>query len=51
MEITGDQPLAKLIYWSIRSTFCPEAYINIQVEPGHKFVWNYNYRFYELAGR
>ena len=39
VHIVGDQPLAKLVYWSIRSTFCPEPYINLRVEPGKEKTW------------
>lgn len=49
VEIIGDQPLAKLVFWSIHTTFCPEAYIDINVEPGREFKWTYRYRFYELG--
>ena len=48
VHIKGDQPLAKLVYWSIRTTFCPEAYINIQADPGREFKWTYKYTFYSL---
>lgn len=49
VRIVGDQPLAKLVYWSIRTTFCPEAYINIQADPAREFRWKYTYTFYRLA--
>jgi hypothetical protein len=49
VEIIGDQPIARLVFWSIRTTFCPEAYININVKPGKEFKWRYKYRFYELG--
>jgi hypothetical protein len=48
VEIIGDQPISKLVFWSIRTTFCPEAYIDIRVEPGKDFKWNYRYKFYEV---
>jgi hypothetical protein len=48
VHITSDQPLAKLVYWSIKTTFCPEPYILINVEPGREFKWKYNYEFYKL---
>lgn len=49
VHITGDQPLARLVYWSIRTVFSPEPYIHIEAEPGRKFAWKYTYRFYDLA--
>lgn len=48
VRITGDRPLAKLVYWSIRTTFCPEPYINLQVEPGSESTWKIAYEFYTL---
>lgn len=45
VRIVGDQAISKLIYWSIRTTFCPEAYITFSVEPGREKRWTYRYRF------
>lgn len=46
VRITGDQPLSKLMFWGSSTTLCPETYINIKVEPGEEFSWNYFYEFY-----
>ena len=35
---TSDRPLAKLVFWSIRTTVCPEAYIDMRIEPGKEFT-------------
>jgi hypothetical protein len=48
VHITGDVPIAKLVYWSIRTTFCPEPYIDLSVDPGKKTRWTYTYDFYDL---
>lgn len=48
VRITGDRPIASIMYWSIRSTFCPEAYIDLAVEPGKKTDWTYTYEFRKL---
>lgn len=45
---TSDRPIAKLNFWSIRSTVCPEAFIDMEIEPGHQFTWNIAYEFYTL---
>jgi hypothetical protein len=45
VRITGDRPIARIVYWSIRSTFCPEAYIDLNVPPGGKTDWAYTYEF------
>ena len=43
---TGDHPLSRLYLWSIRTTVCPEAYIDLQVEPGKEVSWQIAYEFY-----
>lgn len=48
VHITGSLPLSKLVFWSIRTTFCPEAYVDINVAPGSELKWNYTYKFYDL---
>lgn len=51
VHITGDRPLAKVVFWSIRTTFCPEPYIEMNVEPGQESAWNITYEFYTLPQR
>lgn len=48
VHITGNLPLSKLVFWSIQSTFCPEAYVDMNVAPGAELKWAYNYEFYDL---
>ena len=45
---TVDRPIARLYFWSIRTTACPEMYIHIHVEPGETFKWRTTYDFYTL---
>jgi len=45
-HITGDLPLAKLVFWSIRTTVCPEAYVSMKVAPGKESDWKITYEFY-----
>jgi hypothetical protein len=45
---TSDRPLAKLVFWSIRTTVCPEAYIDMKIAPGKEFTWRIVYDFYTL---
>ena len=49
VRITGDQPISKLLFWSIRSTLCPEPYIQMKIEPGGESSWRITYRFYTLT--
>ena len=48
---TSDRPLAKMLLWSINTTVCPEAYIDLKVEPGKTTTWKINYEFYTLDGK
>jgi len=45
-HIVGDRPLSKLVFWSIRSTLCPEAYVSMKIEPGKISEWKMTYEFY-----
>ncbi len=46
VEQTGDQPIARINFWSIRTTMCPEAYVHIKVAPGETAHWTIRYRFF-----
>jgi len=45
----GDRPISKLLVWSIRTTVCPEAYIDLRVLPGKTVAWHIVYEFYEVS--
>ncbi len=45
---TGDQPIAKLYFWSTKTTVCPEVYVHVHAEPGKTFKWRTAYEFYLL---
>lgn len=51
VRITGDRPLSKVVFWSIRTTTCPEPYIQLEVAPGQQTSWRYNYTFYTLPAK
>jgi len=44
----GDHPLSRLYFWSIATTVCPEAYIDLKITPGHEAHWRITYYFYAL---
>jgi len=48
---TGDRPMSKLHLWSIRTTVCPEAFIDLRIEPGKESSWRIAYEFYPAATR
>ncbi len=45
---TADRPISKINFWSIRTTVCPEPYIDMRIEPGREFTWRIAYEFYTL---
>jgi hypothetical protein len=45
---TSDQPISKLAFWSIATTVCPEAFIDLAVEPGKEAKWEIRYEIYKL---
>ena len=44
--INGDRPIVKQIFWSIRTTACPEPYIQLRAEPGREEKWTITYDFF-----
>lgn len=48
VRIQGDKPIKKIVYWSITTTLCPEAYIDVSADPGKETKWKYTYTFYDL---
>ena len=46
VHITGDRPLTRFGYWSIRTVVAPEPYIDLNIEPGQQFAWTYTYDYY-----
>ena len=53
VRITADRPLWRVNFWSIRTTVCPEAYVEVKADPGKETSWRLTYDFYTLpvAGR
>lgn len=47
VRITGDQPLSKVVFWSIRSVMAPEPYVTMSIAPGETYRWKIRYEFYE----
>ena len=48
VRITGDRPLWRIFFWSVRTTVCPEAYVALKIEPGQEVSWRLTYDFYVL---
>jgi hypothetical protein len=46
VEQSSDTPIARMNFWSIRTTICPEAYVHLKIAPGETAHWTIRYRFY-----
>jgi hypothetical protein len=46
VRITGDRPLTRFGYWSIRTVVAPEPYIDLNIEPGQQFTWTYTFDYH-----
>jgi hypothetical protein len=46
---TGDRPMTRINLWSPRTAICPEAFIDLRVEPGAEESWRITYEFYEVG--
>jgi hypothetical protein len=49
VRITGDKPLSKILYWSIKTVLSPEDYISLSIDPGREEKWSLRYEFSSLA--
>jgi len=48
VRITADRPLWRINFWSVRTTVCPEAYVEVKAAPGETTSWKLIYDFYSL---
>ena len=46
VRITGDRPMSRFGYWSIRTVMAVEPYIDISVDPGREFRWTWTYDYF-----
>jgi hypothetical protein len=46
VRMIGDHPLWRINFWSVRTTVCPEAYVEVKADPGKEMSWRLTYDFY-----
>ncbi len=46
VQITGDHPLYRAVFWSIRTVLSPELYVRFHAAPGQTVTWTDTYRFF-----
>jgi hypothetical protein len=44
LRIVGDRPLTKCNVWSVKTTVCPEPYIELKIDPGQAASWTTTYQ-------
>ena len=47
-RVTGDRPVSSIFLWSIRSVVSMEPYIDMSIEPGSEFTWEYSYEYFTV---
>jgi len=45
VHITSNIPLSKMNFWTIRTTICPEPFVDLVIPPGQQKRWEYRYQF------
>lgn len=48
VEMIGDRPMSRLALWSIRTVLALEPFLELNIEPGAEYTWEYTYRYYTL---
>lgn len=46
VKINGDRPLTLFYFWTVKTTVCPEPYIELNLAPGEEGKWTTKYLFY-----
>jgi hypothetical protein len=49
-HVKGNRPLSSVYLWSIRSVVSLEPYIDMSIEPGSDFTWQYSYEYFTVPG-
>ena len=45
VRVTGDRPLKQFNVWGMKTTICPEPFIELKIEPGKSATWEWKYEF------
>lgn len=45
VQVKGDHPLKQFNVWGMKTTLCPEPFIELKVEPGKAASWKWEYAF------
>lgn len=47
VELTGDAPITRMVFWAVERAACPEPFIQLQLSSGKIREWSTGYRFVE----
>jgi hypothetical protein len=50
VKINGDKPIAQLNFWTVKTTICPEPYVEFNLAPGEEVEWERRYLFFVTGG-
>ena len=45
VRVTGDQPPSRFNVWGMKTTLCPEPFVQLEIAPGKKASWSWKYEF------
>jgi hypothetical protein len=45
VRVTGDLPPSRFNVWGIKTTLCPEPFVQLDLEPGKSLSWGWKYDF------
>jgi hypothetical protein len=48
VQISGNWPLEKVVFWSIRTVACPEIYNHLDIQPGKTTHWKTKFDLYTM---
>ena len=46
VRVSLDQPVHRMVFWACNTTYCPENFIWISIDPGEKFQWTSQYHLF-----
>ena len=49
VKIKGNRPIALFNFWTMKTTVCPEPYIELNIAPGETEEWDTSYLFYIIG--
>ncbi|QEL14960.1 hypothetical protein [Limnoglobus roseus] len=45
VRVTGDRPVTRFNVWAMKTTLCPEPFVELKIKPGQSAAWQWKYEF------